>query len=409
VESKFASDRRTSKEKAFMLDTVLIAIFSSSFGVIVYGYIGYPCLVWILSRFARCAQAPANSDAECPRLSLLIAAHNEESVIGKRIENALALDYPNDKLEVVVASDGSTDGTTAIVSSYATRGVRLADFAGRRGKSSVLNETIPTLTGEIVLLSDANTFYDSSAARCLARWFADSQVGAVCGRLVLFDPASGTNVDSLYWKYETFLKRCEGRLGGLLGANGAVYAIRKSMYRPIPNDTLVDDFVIPIYAKIHSRCRIVYDCSAIAHEETPHSVRAEFRRRCRIGSGAYQSLAILWRILSPRHGWTTFTFISHKVVRWLCPFLMLALLATNLLLLHLPVFQWLLVSQLAFYTLAALAPYLPLRFTALKPLRLATMFAGMNLALLVGFVRLLRDKQSGTWSRTPRCAEANGN
>src|SRR5262249_30950742 len=146
----------------------------------------------------------------------------------------------------------------------------------------------------------------------------------VCGRLVLTDPATGCNVDSYYWRYETFLKRCEGRLGALLGANGAIYAIRRELYTPIPGNTIVDDFVIPLRAKLRTGCRIVYDGDAVAREETPPNVGAEFHRRSRIGAGGFQSIGLLWRLLNPRSGWVAFTFFSHKILRWVCPFFLVA-------------------------------------------------------------------------------------
>ncbi|MEX2139932.1 MAG: glycosyltransferase family 2 protein [Pirellulales bacterium] len=388
-----------------MSQLLFIGIFAVSGALIAYAYVGYPFLVWLFSRCFGRSPSPSAQASELPSVSLLIAAHNEEFVIGERIENALALDYPPEMLEIVVASDGSSDGTNDIVRRYKHRGVKLVDYVERQGKTSVLNRTIPTLAGEIVLFSDANTFYEPTAARRLARWFSDAKVGAVCGRLVLVDPQTGTNVDSLYWRYETFLKKCEGRLGGLLGANGAVYAIRKSIYRAIPQNTLVDDFVIPLYAKIATNCQIVYDADAIAHEETPKSVRAEFRRRSRIGAGGYQCLVILRRILSPRYGWTAFTFLSHKVLRWLCPFFLISLLLSNLVLLNSPIFRSLLAVQIAFYLLAIVVAYVPPQFTLLKPLRLSTMFVSMNVALLVGFFQLVLQKQSGTWVRTMRVTD----
>src|SRR5207244_3480535 len=155
-------------------------------------------------------------------MTLLIAAHDEAEVIGERLENALAVDYPAGKFEIVVASDGSSDATAAIVRSFADRGVRLLDYHPNRGKSATLNAAWNEIHGELVLLSDANTFIEPGAPKRLARWFDDASIGAVCGRLVLVDPASGRNVDGLYWRYETFLKLCESRLDALLGANGAI-------------------------------------------------------------------------------------------------------------------------------------------------------------------------------------------
>src|SRR5439155_7665141 len=183
--------------------------------------------------------------------------------------NALTLDYPADKLEIVIASDGSTDGTTRVVKGFAHRGVRLLDYSVRRGKASVLNSSFPELKGDVILLSDANTEFDRMAARNIVRWFADPHIGVVCGRLVLVDPETGQNADSLYWEYETFLKKCEGQLRALLGANGGIYAIRRHLFQPIPSETIVDDFVIPLQAKLRTGCAIIYDCQAVAREETP--------------------------------------------------------------------------------------------------------------------------------------------
>ena len=280
-------------------------------------------MVWIAARIYGHQTAPEiPADGDLPRISLLIAAYNEESVIEDRVKNALAFDYPKDKLQIVVASDGSEDATSEIVRRYADQGVRLLDYKQRRGKSTVLNSSFAQLSGDIVLMSDANTFTDADAAKKLVRWFSDPEIGAVCGRLVITDPTSGKNTDGLYWKYETFLKKCESRLGALLGANGAIYAIRRQLYVPIPNNTIVDDFVIPLLAKLKSDCRIIYDAQAVAHEESAPDIRSEFKRRTRIGAGGWQSIGMLWKLLLPRHGWVALAFFSHKVLRWLCPFAM---------------------------------------------------------------------------------------
>jgi cellulose synthase/poly-beta-1,6-N-acetylglucosamine synthase-like glycosyltransferase len=266
---------------------------------------------------------------------------------------------------------------------------------------------VPELRGEIVMLSDANTQVDAEAARKLVRWFRDPGVGAVCGRLVLADPQTGKNVDSLYWKYETFVKRCEGRLGALLGANGGIYALRKAVFTPIPEGTVLDDFVIPLLAKLRTGCSILYDGEAVAREETPPALGSEFRRRARIGAGGFQGIGLLWGLLHPRWGWTALAFASHKVLRWLGPFFLLGLLASNLVLAPGadPFFQAALAAQVVFYLVSAVMAVVPARFHLVKPLRLATMFTGMNLALLVGFWKWLRGSQQGVWQRTARKAE----
>jgi cellulose synthase/poly-beta-1,6-N-acetylglucosamine synthase-like glycosyltransferase len=251
-------------------------------------------------------------------------------------------------------------------------------------------------------LSDANTDTDPHAARNLARWFSDPRVGAVCGRLVLTDPRTGRNADGAYWKYETFLKQCEGRLGALLGANGAIYAIRRELYVPIPGNTIIDDFVIPLLARLEHGCEIVYDRDAVAHEETPAAIGSEFRRRCRIGSGGFQGIVLLRRLLHPRYGWLAFSFLSHKVLRWLSPFFLIAMLLANLVLLESRFFQATLLAQLAFYLISAAGMYLPRGGQAMRLIRLTTMFTAMNLALLVGFLRWASTKQRGMWERTAR-------
>jgi cellulose synthase/poly-beta-1,6-N-acetylglucosamine synthase-like glycosyltransferase len=387
-----------------------IILFCACAAAVAYAYVGYPLVVWLASRLfgrdrARPAVAPDGSDL--PPATLLIAAYNEESVIAARIENALAMDYPPGKLEIVVASDGSADATPAIVARYADRGVRLLDYKARRGKASVLNAAMEEVRTPLVLLSDANTDFAPDAARKLAPWFADPAVGTVCGRLVLTDPETGRNADGLYWRYETFLKKCEARLGALLGSNGAIYAIRRSDYRPIPPETIVDDLVIPLLAKVHSRHEIVYDAEAVAVEETAPDVAGEFRRRARIGAGGFQAICLLWPLLDPRRGWIAFSFLCHKVLRWLCPFFLIGMLLSTLPVLDRPFGRYALGGQVAFYLLAAVVGRLPTRARYLRPLRLVHMFTSMNLALLFGFWRWVRGTQKGTWTRTARLTEAS--
>jgi cellulose synthase/poly-beta-1,6-N-acetylglucosamine synthase-like glycosyltransferase len=382
---------------------ILPTIFWLSAGMVVYAYLGYPILVWCAARrWDRRALASPADDDRLPTATLLIAAHNEAEVIEARLRNALALDYPADKLEIVIASDGSSDGTSEIVRRFVGPRVRLLDFSQRRGKTAVLNDAVRQLGGELVMFSDANTMWRRDTARRLASWFSTADVGMVCGRLVLTDPATGSNVDGLYWRYETFLKTQEGRLGAVLGANGAVYAMRRSIWRPVASDTIVDDLVIPLSAYLKSRCRMVYDPSAVAGEETPAELTAEFGRRARIGAGGFQAIGRLAGLLHPRHGWLALAFLSHKLLRWFAPFCLIAALAANLTLARDPVYGPLLGCQLAFYLTAAVGSFLPGRHLACRVIRAATLFTSMNLALLVGYGRWLSGRQGGVWRRTAR-------
>jgi cellulose synthase/poly-beta-1,6-N-acetylglucosamine synthase-like glycosyltransferase len=378
-----------------------------SLALVSYAYVGFPIAIYVCSRLFGHRPVPPQGENidDLPSVSVLISALNEEDVIHERLENVLALDYPMEKLETVIASDGSFDKTAQIVQRYVEMypgRIRLLDYSERRGKSTVLNTSLPQTKSEIVVLSDANTMFESKAVLNLARWFRNPAVGVVCGKLFLRDSQSGKNVDGLYWRYENFLKECESRLGALLGANGAIYAIRRNQYVPIPAETIIDDFVIPLLSKLRYRNQIIYDTEAIATEETAADIGGEFRRRCRIGAGGFQSLPRLWRLILPTHGWMSFAFISHKVFRWLCPAFLALALVCNFLLLDRPGYLWLLVAQIGFYLVAYLGNWLPGNGAMPRTLRLATMFTSMNLALAVGFWRWITGKQRGTWQRTAR-------
>lgn len=379
------------------------AMFWLCVGGVAYAYVGYPVLV---SAFAcalgrrRCEPPPVVSDQ--PSVAVLIVAHNEEASIAQRLANALALDYPVDRLDVVVASDGSTDRTRELVVTNRDSRVRFIDFVSRRGKAAVLNDVLPGLTADIVVLSDANTFMEAHAVRRLVRWFRDPQVGVVVGRLVLSDPTTGRNVDGWYWRYESFLKQMDARLNALVGANGAIYAVRRSQFVPIPGDTLVDDLVLPLLMRLHRRRDIVYDRAVLAFEETAADVTSEFKRRRRIGAGGFQCLRVLWPLLSPARGWIAFTFMSHKVTRWLCPFLLVGAVALNLPLAAHPLYGVTLSVQALLYITAGLGAIVPGSGAVVRVLRLTTMFTSMNAALLAGFWQWAAGAAGGTWERTAR-------
>jgi len=285
--------------------TGLEITFWLSAGLVAYAYLGYPILIGLLARIFGAPQSNPQQvikpDPGLPSVSIIIAAYKEESIILQRITNALLMNYPADKIEFIIGCDGNEDNTGQLVRTVNDARVRVMQFEKRRGKPSVLNDCVAVARGEIIAFSDANTFWNRDALLRLVRHFRDVRVGGVCGQLLLTDPETGENVDGLYWKYENFLKRCEGRLGALLGFNGAIYAMRKSLWSPIPAQTIVDDFVIGM--RIHQRHqRIVFDELAIANEESAPSISAEFQRRARIGAGGFQSLCWLFPLLSPQYG-----------------------------------------------------------------------------------------------------------
>jgi cellulose synthase/poly-beta-1,6-N-acetylglucosamine synthase-like glycosyltransferase len=387
-----------------LIHHILAVGFWCCIGGVVFAYLGYPVVIWVVSRlFGRERVTPQSREQELPRVALLIVAHDEADVIERRIENALALEYPRDRLQIVIVSDGSKDGTNQICQRYSDR-ITLLAFPDRRGKPAALNDAVARLDADVLVLSDANTFMERAALHNLARWFDDASVVVVCGRLVITDPHTGRNVDSLYWRYETHLKLCEARLGALLGANGAIYAIRRQSFPSLPAGTAVDDFVVPLLAKLRTGGRIVFDGDAIAHEQSAPDLACEFGRRTRIGAGGFKAIGTLWPLLGPQHGWTAFAFWSHKVLRWVCPFLMLGALITGIALLGSPIYRGMNIVQALFYGLCAAGALLSPTSPRWRVLRLFPMFAAMNLALLFGFFRWMRGGQTGLWQRTQRHA-----
>lgn len=277
------------------------------------------------------------NEAFHPTVTLVVPAHDEERCIQAKLENSLSLDYPEGKLEIVVGSDGSTDRTDELVAACPDPRVSLSP-APRGGKVAVLNRCVPAARGQVVVLTDANTLIDRGALLRLARHFEDPEVGAVCGRLSLFNPTRPEFEESLYWTYETLLKLYEGKHGAVLGANGGLYAIRRELFERLPPDTIVDDFVIPV--RILARgYRVLFDPDAGAREETTEDYRLEFARRARIAAGGFQSLGLVPQMLSPRRGFPAYAFWSHKVLRWTAPLLMVLALLSNAALLGSPFYR----------------------------------------------------------------------
>ncbi len=337
-----------------------------------------------------------------PPVSMVVAAHNEVGCIVQKVANSLALDYPADRFEVVVGSDGSTDGTDELVRQVSDPRVRLSP-APRAGKTTVLNRCVPLATGDIVILTDANTQIAPDAVKRLVRHFSDPEVGAVCGKLKLYNPTKREYEESAYWIYESLIKFYEGKRGAVMGANGGIYAIRRHLFTPLPPSTIVDDFVIPMQLLARGY-KVVYEPEAVAHEETTEDYGREFGRRARIAAGNFQSLRLLPSLLSPTKGFAAFAFWSHKVLRWCAPALMALALVANLFLLQRPLFQATLAAQLAFYALALAGRGGWFRGALRRVASVAYYFVSMNAAIAVGFWRFLRNTQRAAWDRTARAS-----
>lgn len=336
-----------------------------------------------------------------PAVSLVVAAHNEVACITEKLTNSLALDYPPEFFDVVIGSDGSTDGTDEAVGLCTDNRVKLST-AARAGKTSVLNRCIPSARGEIIILSDANTMIDPAAIKRLVRHFRDPEVGAVCGKLKLFNPTKKDYEESAYWAYESRIKLYEGKRGAVMGANGGLYAIRRALFTQLPASTIVDDFVIPL-RMLAGGYKVNYEAEAVAFEETTEDYEQEFGRRARIAAGNFQSLQLVPGLLNPLAGFPAFAFWSHKLLRWCAPALMGIAFLANLALIESPLYRGTLSAQLAFYGLAWAGKAKLGGHGALRRVSsVAYYFVTMNYAIAVGFWRFVRNSQRAAWDRTAR-------
>jgi cellulose synthase/poly-beta-1,6-N-acetylglucosamine synthase-like glycosyltransferase len=370
--------------------------------LLAYSYVIYPALMISISAIVRRTRTPATQDSsgELPTVAVVVAAYNEEHTIAGRIENLLKQDYPSDRLHIFIGSDGGSDRTADVAARFAGTNVTVRAFSTNRGKASVLNDLVAEATAAVIVFTDANTVFAPDTVRRLATSF-DSRTAAVCGELILGTTGAGSNRDHQYWNFERRLKLAESAIGGLLGANGGVYAIRRDAFQPLRPDTICDDFVIAMNIAVEGRA-VGYVPAAAAFEEIPADVEAEFHRRVRIGIGNYQALFRHPRYLYAGSAALGFTYFSHKVLRWLTPHLGLAILAATIVKADEPVYLAFAAAQIAALLVAWLVHSTRAQIAWPGPLRLASYFAVLNLAFLVGFSSFLRGNYRGSWRRTAR-------
>ncbi len=393
-----------------MEQSILRVVAVTCFGAVLYSYLIYPLALVCIAESLRIARLalhgrrnePPLQDHPLPSVAVVIAAHNEEAHVAARIRNLLALDYPAHLLRILVGSDGSSDRTGELLAAFDDPRVHGIVFAHNRGKASVLNDLVARTDQDILVFSDANTQFSAGAVSALVERFADPRVGCVSGELRLAR-ATGDNQDSLYWRVEQFLKSFEARIGGLLGANGAIYAIRRELWQPLRADTICDDFCVGMNVAA-ARWRLVYEPAAWAEEETPETITDEYRRRVRIGIGNFQAL-----VRHPEYLWrtsigTAFAYLSHKVLRWIAPHLLVIGLVASLLL-GFGSRSWLLFGllQLAAYVAAAALWKVSRDGRPLPRIaRIPVFLFALNWAFLVASVLYAGGRYSGSWHRTRR-------
>ena len=380
-------------------------IFWIAAALVGYSYLGYPAWLWLRSRWSpRPVRRGAGGSPAAPAVSAVMVVRNEEAVIARKLDNLLTLDYPETQLDVVVVSDGSSDRTSAILADYArdsglrTR-VRTLMKPVSHGKAAGLNDAIKLATGEVLLFTDARQQIESGALRLLIENFADPDVGAASGELMLGDPTSGETGKGmgLYWRMEKKIRELESASGSVAGATGAIYCARRRLLdaSPLPEGTILDDVLLPMQI-VRKGSRVIFDSRARAWDSPDLGEGREFSRKVRTLSGNYQLLQLAPWLLSSQNA-IRFEFVSHKLSRLVVPFALLALLIASMFLPQ-PLYRAALGAQLAFYALSLAA----LAGVKIGPLSRiadpARTFVVLNSAAMVAFINFVTGRKA-VWVR----------
>lgn len=371
-------------------------IFGILLFTIIYIYLGYPFILRLLATYFN---KDVNKSDITPFVSLLIAAYNEERAIPEKIENCLSIDYPIDKLEIIVVSDGSDDRTNEIVEKYKDKRVILNALSPRRGKTGALNRTVPLTKGEIIVFSDANVMYRQDSLRILVKSFADDTVGAVTGNVTMIsENVPFGKLESLYCKYERFLQLNESKFFSCIGVDGAMYAIRKELFKPPDDDVILDDFVISMNIA-RKGDRIIYESESISTEKSAPNLKQDFKRKIRIAAGAFQTIKKRQGLPRLTQGRIIYCYLSHKLLRWLSPFFLLGLFVSNLFLLGSVIYNLAFSIQLLFYFSAFMALFVPKRINLFY---FPFYFCVFNAAEFIGFFKGILNRQPVKWDVADR-------
>ncbi len=382
---------------------------------VAYTYVGFPLLILLRARIRPKPHAKADIT---PRVSVVIAAHDEMAAIGPRVDNLLALDYPSDRLEIVIASDGSTDETVSTAMARGGDRVRVLDLP-RVGKATALNRAVDASTGEVLVFSDANTAYAPDAIRALVRSFADPKVGGVAGNQVYLSvsDANGT-IDQgaataagvgerSYWDLDRIIKEAESLGGNVISATGAIYALRRELFQPVP-DGVTDDFVTSTRV-IAQRRRLVFESDAVALEPVAGSSRREYRRKVRIMTRGLRGVAVARSLLDPRkHGFYAAQLLTHKVLRRLMAVPLLAIAVSSPLLWGAgPIYQLATIGQVMVYGLGGVGLALRDQPAGRRPwFAIPAFFCLVNIASLHALFNLLTGRRIDRWEPARRIEDA---
>lgn len=387
--------------------TLATLVFWACLLLVAHTYLLYPIFLVLAStlvqvgrdwRYLRTRQdrRPRAATDPFPSVTLIVPAYNEERHLPDKLANLRALDYPPDRLEVIFVSDGSTDRTADILRAVEDPAIRSLVLPARSGKCNALNRAAAAARHDVLVFSDAATLFAPNAIRALVRHFADSRVGVVCGALQFEATAESRKTEGVYWGYESMLRLMEGRLGVTLVASGAIYAVRRSCYPTLAADTLTDDLAVPLAVR-RLGFRVLYDPEARATDFAASNVAGEFTRRVRVATGSFRCLRDLVR--TPMSPLTAFAFFSHKLLRWVLPFLLLGLFASSVALWGEPFYRAVLIAQILFYLWAALGFLGRRRMQGIRYALFAYYLLAIHLAYLVGFLHFLGGRREATWQR----------
>lgn len=375
---------------------MLLFIFWASAAIIVYTYIGYPVTLMIL---AKIRAQPVKKAPFSPSVSFIIAGYNEASRIGDKINNLFQLDYDPEKIELVIASDGSSDDMVEKIREFGRPNIKVLPFDERRGKAACLNDAVAAASHEYLVFADVRQTFAPRALSALMENFADENVGAVSGELVFVEENESSTAASVdaYWRYEKFIRASEAKIDSVPGVTGAIYALKKSLFDPIPPGTILDDVLIPMQMLIKHRKRVVFESEAQAYDKPSTDVKKEEARKKRTLAGNYQLIALLPSVLNPFVNPIFFQFFSHKVLRLLAPaFLVLLFVASFLLAPKNPFYFMIFMAQVAFYGLFLIG----LKVEALAnsfPGKIARSFCIMNWFAVLGFWQYVKERDTHLW------------
>ncbi len=395
-----------------MSETVLKTVLWLGLATVFYAYLGYGLVLWLLVKLKRAfARTPQFSGENCPPVTFVVCAFNEENWIRQKIQNSLALDYPAEKIHFFFVTDGSDDRTPELVRNYPfppKTNWKLLHEPARRGKIAAFQRAMQFVETPIVISTDANTDVNPEAVRNLVRHFANPQIGAVAGekRIHLGErDAANAAGEGIYWKYESLLKKWDAELWSVVGAAGELFAFRTEAYEHVPTDTIIEDFYLTLRIA-QKGYRVAYAPDACAAETSSASVKEELKRKIRIAAGGLQAIWRLGPLLNlARYGTLSFQYISHRVLRWtLAPaFLPLIFLANAGLAGRGDRFyRWLFFAQICFYAAALAGWWLERKALKIKVFFVPYYFCVMNYAVFAGFGRAVRGRQSVLWERAER-------